>query len=61
MHYITKPPPLKPAPPEREFAILTLEGVEVDVAPTYYLALMRGYQLLKCGRFTVEPKFTPVK
>ena len=55
MHFIPKPPPPKPEPPQ-EFAILDLTGKEIDVAPSRWIGLMRGYLKLGCGQFSVEEK-----
>jgi hypothetical protein len=46
----------KPDTKEKTFAILTLDGKEVDTAPTRWIGLMRGYLKLGCGNFSVEEK-----
>jgi hypothetical protein len=53
MHAIPTPPP---KPPEKQFAILKLDGTEVATRETYWTALMYGYLALRNGNFTVEEK-----
>jgi hypothetical protein len=53
MHASRPTPP--PKPPEKQFAILKLDGTEVATRETYWKALIHAYSIMRMGTFTVEP------
>lgn len=54
MHATASP---KPQPtPLTSYAIVTLDGKELETRPTYWTALLRAYAIAKMGSFTIEPR-----
>lgn len=49
---LTKPQPTPPT----SYAIVTLDGKELDRRDTYFGALLRGYSIARMGTFVIEER-----